>query len=313
MRVAAVQTTAGPNRGENLETARALVAEAVDQGAELVVLPEYFSVAGDPDFLRGQAESLTGPTVSWASDLAHQMGIWLLAGSFPERPDGDGHGDLRIFNTSCLVGPSGATEAVYRKIHLFDVTLRGAGFRESAVIAPGHDLSLASVGSPDHAGGTRPVLGLSLCFDLRFPEMYRIMALRGATIVAAPAAFTAATGPFHWELLLRSRAVENQVFVIGAGQVGPLPEGMPTCHGHSMIVDPWGSILAERSEPAPGVVLADLDAGHQAEIRAELPVLANRRPDAYRWPDDETRGDGAPDHGELGGRRLGPGRSVLSG
>src|ERR1700722_8795472 len=149
MRVAAVQTTAGPERGQNLESAGAQVAEAVDRGAELVVLPEYFSVAGDPDFLRRQAESLTGPTVTWASHLAEQMGIWLLAGSFPERPDGDDHPDLRLFNTSCLVGPSGATEAVYRKIHLFDVTVPGAGFRESVAMAPGHELSAAPLGPPE--------------------------------------------------------------------------------------------------------------------------------------------------------------------
>ena len=142
------------------------------------------------------------------------------------------------------------------------------------------------------------------------------MALRGATVIAVPAAFTAATGPAHWELLLRARAVENQVFVIGAGQVGELPDGMPACHGHSMIVDPWGTVLAERTEPDPGVVLADLDAVRQSEIRSELPVLANRRPDAYRWPDDETRGDGAPDRRELTGPVADPGvrrRSVTAG
>jgi predicted amidohydrolase len=116
------------------------------------------------------------------------------------------------------------------------------------------------------------------------------MALEGATVVAVPSAFTAATGPAHWELLLRARAVENQVFVIGAGQVGALPPGMPACHGHSMIVDPWGSVLAERAHPTPGVVLADLDVGLQARVRSELPVLANRRPAAYRWPRDDTRG-----------------------
>jgi predicted amidohydrolase len=134
------------------------------------------------------------------------------------------------------------------------------------------------------------VLGLSVCYDLRFPEMFRVMALDGATVVAVPSAFTAATGPAHWELLVRARAVENQVFVVGAGQVGALPPGMPPCHGHSMIVDPWGSILSERADPTPGVVVADLDGSLQARIRSELPVLANRRPEAYRWPREDTRG-----------------------
>jgi predicted amidohydrolase len=135
------------------------------------------------------------------------------------------------------------------------------------------------------------VIGLSICYDLRFPELYRILALSGATIVAVPAAFTATTGPAHWELLLRARAVENQVYVVAAGQVGELPFGMPACHGHSMIVDPWGSVLAERTDPSPGVVAVDLDFNRLQQIRAELPVLANRRPSTYRWPDEGARED----------------------
>ncbi len=285
MRVAAVQTTAGPDRHENLETAGVLVEEAARAGASLVVLPEYFSVAGDPDFLRRHAEPLTGPTLSWASRLARRTGIWLLAGSVPEKPADDAD-DRRLSNASCLVGPTGTVEAVYRKVHLFDTTVEGADFCESATMAPGHDLVVSPLVAPSglspRPGGVDQVLGLSLCYDLRFPEMYRIMTLRGATVMAVPAAFTTATGPAHWELLLRARAVENQVFVIGAGQVGHLPVGMPHCHGHSMIVDPWGSILAERSEAGPGVVIADLDTGRQQKIRSDLPVLANRRPDAYR-------------------------------
>ncbi|MGA3147509.1 MAG: carbon-nitrogen hydrolase family protein [Acidimicrobiales bacterium] len=289
MRVAAVQTTAGPDRGQNLEAAGALVEEAVLGGAALVVLPEYFSVAGNSDGLRRNAEPLAGPTVSWASHLAERTGTWLVAGSFPERPADDA-ADRRLSNTSCLISPTGSIEAVYRKIHLFDTTVAGAAFCESATMAPGQELQVTPLGRSDRPGSPDQVLGLSLCYDLRFPEMYRIMALLGATVMAVPAAFTAATGPAHWEVLLRARAIENQVFVIGAGQVGRLPAGMPRCHGHSMIVDPWGSILAERAEPGPGVVLADLDAGRQREIRSELPVLANRRSDAYRWPDEETGG-----------------------
>jgi len=289
MRVAAIQTTAGPDRGENLERAGHLVEEAADGGARLVVLPEYFSVAGSPDHLRSDAEALDGPTRTWAAALARRLGIHLLAGTFPERlapPDphaAAGPAPERVFNTSCLLDPAGSLQAVYRKVHLFDVTLGKATFRESATVTPGSELCVTAL---DRA----TVLGLSVCYDLRFPEMYRIMALEGATVVAVPSAFTAATGPAHWELLLRARAVENQVFVIGAGQVGALPPGMPACHGHSMIVDPWGSVVAERAHPTPGVVLADLDVGLQARVRSELPVLANRRPAAYRWPRDDTRG-----------------------
>jgi deaminated glutathione amidase len=295
MRVAAIQTTAGPDRLSNLDAAAHLVAEAARSGAELVVLPEYFSVAGTPDVLRRHAESRSGPTLTWASDLARRWGIHLVAGSFPEREEEPAGPAPRLFNTSCLVGPTGAVEAIYRKIHLFDVVLDGTSFCESATISAGEALGVAPVGRPAGAGGPAPMLGMSICYDLRFPEPYRIMTLLGATVVTVPAAFTAATGPPHWELLLRARAVENQVFVIGAGQVGDLPPGMPRCHGHSMIVDPWGVILAERTDPTPGVVLADLDPKRQVRIRAELPVLANRRPAAYRWPDDSRRDDSQRD------------------
>jgi predicted amidohydrolase len=298
MRVAAIQTTAGPEREGNLRAAGRLVEAAAEDGAELVVLPEYFSVAGSPTVLRQKAESLTGPTVTWASRLAARWGIRLLAGSFPERADGrsesaaqSGPTDGRLFNTSCLIGPTGTVEAVYRKIHLFDVDLGATRFCESATIAPGEELCTVAL---DRSSGPvdqpSPVLGLSICYDLRFPELYRILTLLGATVITVPAAFTAATGPAHWELLLRARAVENQVFVIGAGQVGELPPGMPACHGHSMIVDPWGTVMAVRADPTPGVIIADLDGGEQQRIRSELPVLANRRPGAYRWPDDSPWG-----------------------
>jgi predicted amidohydrolase len=168
--------------------------------------------------------------------------------------------------------------AVYRKVHLFDVTVEGAASRESDTVAPGDGLVAAALDGTD-AG---VVVGMSICYDLRFPEVSRVLALAGATVVVVPSAFTAVTGPPHWELLLRARAVENEVFVVGAGQVGTLPPGMPPCHGHSMVVDPWGTVLAERHEPSPGFVAAELDADRQRRIRQELPVLANRRPGAYR-------------------------------
>jgi deaminated glutathione amidase len=296
MRVAAIQTTAGPDRDTNLGAAGELVEEAAAGGASLVVLPEYFSVAGSPDHLRSTAEDMGGPTTTWASHLARRLRIHLLAGTFPERATGAAPSD-KISNTSCLVDPSGSIRAVYRKIHLFDVALSDTTFCESATVAPGADLCLARLDGPPELAGLDgpPVLGLSVCYDLRFPELYRILALRGATVIVVPSAFTAATGPAHWELLLRARAVENEVFVIGAGQVGKLPPGMPSCHGHSMIVDAWGSVLAERSEPTPGVVLAELDWERQRTIRSELPVLANRRPAAYRWPRDDWRGRTGPD------------------
>ncbi len=289
MRVAAIQTTAGEDRTTNLTAAGVLVEQAARSGAELVVLPEYFSVAGGPAVLRAQAEELDGPTTRWAGELARGLGIRLVAGSFPERPAATTDTDGRLFNTSCLIGPSGSVEAVYRKIHLFDADVDGQALRESATITPGSAVCTHRLGSGSEPTGTpEPVLGMSICYDLRFPELYRILALSGVTIAVVPAAFTAATGPAHWELLLRARAVENQVYVVAAAQVGELPAGMPACHGHSMIVDPWGSVMAEQHQPRPGVVLADLDLNRLVRIRTELPVLANRRPSAYRWPGDSA-------------------------
>ena len=276
MRVAAVQTTAGEDRDANLAAADALVAEAAAAGAALIVLPEWFSVAGAPAVLRAAAEDLDGPTVTWAAARAARWGVHLVAGSFPER-----RSDGRVSNTSCLLGPDGSVLATYRKIHLFDVTVGGAAFRESDSVAPG---DLPVMAPLEGAGGTdpTPVLGMELCYDIRFPELSRVLTLAGATVLAVPAAFTAVTGRAHWEVLLRARAVENGAVVVAAGQVGTLPAGMPECHGHSMVVDPWGTVVAERTEPTPGVVVAEIDPADQARIRSELPVLANRRPEAYR-------------------------------
>ncbi len=293
MRVAAIQTTAGEDRSANLAAAGALVEESAQSGAELVVLPEYFSVAGSPAVLRAQAEVLDGPTTRWACALAARLRIRMVAGSFPERPvPATGNNtDGRLFNTCCLIGPTGSIEAVYRKIHLFDADIDGRPLRESATIAPGSTVRTHPLGDGLELGTPPPVLGMSICYDLRFPELYRILALCGATVVSVPAAFTATTGPAHWELLVRARAVENQVYMVAAGQVGELPVGMPACHGHSMIVDPWGSVMAEQREGCPGVVFADLDFRRLLQIRTELPVLANRRPSTYRWPDDSARED----------------------
>jgi len=294
MRAAAIQTTATADRTENLRAAGTLVDQAADAGAELVVLPEYFSVAGSARSTKERAETLEGPTVSWAAEQAERHHIWLVAGTFPERPDPDAT-DTRMRSTSCVLGPDGTVAAVYRKVHLFDVQVEGAKFRESATFAPGQVLSTVALSpsrpeGPDIGageGGGRPadpVLGVSVCYDLRFPELYRILTLRGATIVTVPSAFTAATGPAHWEVLLRARAIENEVFVVAAAQIGELPGGMPSCHGHSMIIDPWGTVLAEADEAGPGLVVADLDFSDQERVRRQLPVLANRQPATYRWP-----------------------------
>lgn len=286
MRVAAVQMCSGSDRDTNLEVAAALVARAAGDGADLVVLPEMFNVLGSGAVLRAGAEPLDGVTSRWASAQAAEHGITLVAGTFVERPEegstadgGDGD-DGRNHNTCCVYGPDGARLATYRKIHLFDVDVPGAVYRESDVIAPGDEIVVTHApGGP----GEDPIgVGLSVCYDVRFPELYRIATLRGASLVTVPAAFTATTGPPHWEVLLRARAIENQVVVVAAGQHGSSSDRLHW-HGHSMVVDPWGTVLGERAD-GDGVVVAEIDRADQARIRGVLPSVANRRPSAYRWP-----------------------------
>ena len=273
MRVAAVQTTAGPDRRANLEAAEALVDEAVAAGAGLVVLPEYFSVAGTPSFLRQHAEPLDGPTVAWGSAVARRHGIHLLAGSFPERPGGtEGAGD-RLHNTSCLLGPDGSVAAVYRKIHLFDVDLDGTSFCESATMAPGTELTVAPPLPVTSVGLPPVVVGLSVCYDLRFPEPYRIMALEGATVLVVVAAFTAATGPAHWELLLRARAVENGAYVVGKrpGRSAPAGHaGLPRPH-HGRGPLGHGGGRTDRAEPGDRGGRSVDGPGGEGPIRAAGP------------------------------------------
>jgi deaminated glutathione amidase len=273
MKAAAVQMWCGPEREENLERAADLVGRAAAQGADLVVLPELFAALGRDDAMRTAAEPLEGPTLAWASVLAGHHGVDLVAGSFVEA-DGD-----RLFNTSCLVGADGSLIAAYRKVHLFDVGVPGAATRESTTFSPGPGPVVAPAGPA--SGPT--VVGLTVCYDLRFPELYRIEALMGARVVTVPAAFTRATGEAHWELLLRARAVEDQVFVVAGAQWGTSPDGTVR-HGHAAVVDPWGRILADAGPEGDGVVVAELDLAELERVRDRLPSLANRRPEAYPWP-----------------------------
>jgi predicted amidohydrolase len=262
VRVGAVQCTATTDREQNFVRAGDLVARAASQGAELVVVPEHFSLFGNEATLRKSAEPRKGSVLRWASTIAHENRVWLVAGSFVELAGG------RRYNTSCLVGPDGAVVASYRKIHLFDVDVPGAVSRESDAVAP--------IPSDE-----RPVpIGLTLCYDLRFPELYRHLTLFGALVIAVPSAFAAATGKDHWDALVRARAIENQVFIVAAGQVGKLNEHYEA-YGHSVIVDPWGRVLAEVEE-GPGVAVADLDLAAQQDARSTLPSLTHRRPSAYR-------------------------------
>jgi predicted amidohydrolase len=272
MWVAAVQLNSTDDKGRNLEVAERLVREAAADRAELVCLPEKWTVLGDSEALQDGAEPLDGPSLTGARAWARELGIHLLAGSIAERAEGQD----RLTNTSVLIGPQGEDVAVYRKIHMFDVEVEGVTYSESENEDAGDEIVVAPLGDLQ--------LGLSVCYDLRFPELYRILAVRGARLVTVPSAFTSPTGRAHWEILLRARAIENQVFVIAPNQIGKAPPHFDS-YGHSMIVDPWGEVLAEAPDEEC-FIAANLDLERQDQVREKLPALANRRPAAYRWPQE---------------------------
>jgi predicted amidohydrolase len=272
MRAAAVQLNSTGDKSANLEAAERLVRAAAADGAELVVLPEKWNLLGPADALLAGAEPLDGPSLGAAASWAGELGVHLVAGSIAERREEGG----KAFNTSALIDPEGKLVAAYRKIHMFDVDVGGVSYRESEHEEAGGETVLA------HAGDVP--LGLTVCYDVRFPELYRILAVRGARIVAVPSAFTTVTGRDHWEVLLRARAIENQVFVIAANQVGQAPPHYDS-YGHSMIVDAWGAVLASALDEEC-FLAAELDFAAQDKVRASLPALANRRPEAYRRPEE---------------------------
>jgi predicted amidohydrolase len=270
MRVAAVQLNSNADKGRNLAAAERLVRAAAADGAELVALPEKWNLLASGEEMAAGAEPLDGPSLAAARGWARELRIHLLAGSISERGGDDG----KSFNTSVLIDPGGEDLAVYRKIHMFDVEAGGVTYRESDHEQAGNEVVDAAVGDLG--------VGLTVCYDLRFPELYRILAVRGARLIAVPAAFTLATGRDHWETLLRARAIENQVFVLAPNQVGEAPPHYSS-YGRSAIVDPWGVVLATAAD-GERFVAADLDLAAQERIRETLPSLANRRPEAYVWP-----------------------------
>jgi len=275
MRTAAVQLNSTDDKERNMATADRLTREAAADGADLIVLPEKFNVLGEHDDYVAGAEPLDGPTISWARDTARELGVDLVAGSIVERREGH----EKLGNTSVHVGPDGEVKGVYRKIHMFDVVVGGIEYRESASEEPGDEIVLSEA-----AGGIP--LGLTVCYDLRFPELFRILAIRGARVITLPAAFTKVTGRAHWEILVRARAIENQAFVVAADQIGTHPPDKES-FGGSMIVDPWGEVLA-RAPDEDCFIAANLDFARQDEVRDKLPSLANRVAGAYRWPDEVT-------------------------
>jgi deaminated glutathione amidase len=273
VRLAAVQLNSNEDRGRNLARAERFVRLARDRGAQLVLLPERFDLRGSEAVYERDASSLDGEVVRWAASLARELSIDLVAGSITERRDGH----EKVSNTAVHLTPDGELQAVYRKIHLFNVTVGDVAFRESDSGEPGDEIVVS------HASDGTPI-GLSICYDLRFPELYRILALEGALVLLVPANFTRVTGQAHWEVLLRARAIENQAFVVAAAQVGACPAEQGPAYGNSMVVDPWGEVLARGSDEGEEVVVADVDLDRAREVRDRLPSLANRVAGAYRWP-----------------------------
>ena len=273
MRVAAVQLNSTTDRSVNIETADTLTRAAAADGAELIVLPEKWTAIGSEKDLRAVAEPLEGPAVSWARATARELGVDIVAGSIVELLPGR----ERFANTSLHVDPQGEISAIYRKIHMFDVEVGGRLYHESALEEPGEEIVVTET-----AGGVR--VGMSICYDLRFPELFRILALRGARVIVLPSAFTLGTTRDHWETLIRARAIENQLFMVAANQVGAHAAGYHS-GGRSMIADPWGVVLAQAPD-GEAHILADLDLERQDEVRRKLPSLANRRPGVYDWPSE---------------------------
>jgi predicted amidohydrolase len=261
---AAVQMSSGSDKRANLDRAEALVRVAAGRGAGFVVLPEVFSWRGARGREVENADSIPGPTTERLSALAGELGIHLQAGSLTERIEGD----RRCYNTALLFSPSGDLVAQYRKIHLFDVEIPGqVSARESETRKPGTDVVVArtSIGA----------IGLSVCYDLRFPELYRRLVKGGAEILSIPSAFTFPTGAAHWEPLVRARAIENQCYVVAPDQYGTSPNGYRD-YGGSIIVDPWGTVVARASE-GEGVIFAEIDLDYLRRVRKELPCLMHAR------------------------------------
>jgi predicted amidohydrolase len=266
VRAAVVQLNTAENPDRNRERADALTRAAAMDGAELVVLPEKWNVLGTAEQIRAGAEPLYGPSIAWAREAARELGIELVAGSIVERVPGR----HRFSNTSVHVDPTGEVRAVYRKIHLFDVEVDGTAYRESDLDEAGSKIVTTEI-----AGGIG--VGLAICYDLRFPELFRAHVDKDVRIVALPSAFTLATTREHWDVLVRARAIENQTFVLAANQVG-LHQPDRRCGGRSLIVDPWGVVLACVPD-GEGYAVADLDLVRQEQIRARLPALRHRRAD----------------------------------
>ena len=261
-KIAAIQMASGPNVAGNLSEARRLIAKAAEQGARLVVLPEFFAIMGmnELDKLKVREQAGSGPIQTFLSDIARQHKIWLVGGSIPlaaSTPD-------KVLNSCLVFDDQGQQVARYDKIHLFSLSLGNESYDEAQTIEPGNQVVV--VDSPFGR------IGLAVCYDLRFPELFR--AMKNVDLIVLPAAFTDTTGKMHWEVLIRARAIENLAYMVASAQGGYHVNGRET-HGNSMIVDPWGRIL-DRLPRGSGVVIAEINRSYQASLRNSLPALDHR-------------------------------------
>lgn len=265
--IAMIQMDTQNNKGENLKQACAWIDEAAARGAKLVCFPEVMNLIGRNVGEGGGKEQIPGYTTEILCAKAKEHGIYIHGGSITEeRP-----GEKRSSNTSVFISPEGEILASYRKLHMFDITLAdGTPFNESDKVQPGSDIVTVET--------ELGVFGMSICYDVRFPEIYRLMALRGAQVIFVPASFTMPTGKDHWEPLLRARAIENGCYIVAPGQIGTKPAY--TAYGNSLVADPWGTVIA-RAKDMPGITYAEIDLDYLDKIRKQIPSLENRRTDLY--------------------------------
>jgi deaminated glutathione amidase len=273
LNVTIIQMNSQDDKQANIAAALDLIDRAAEVGARLVALPEVWPYLGPDDVNRNQAELIPGPITELLAQRARRHGIYVHGGSIYEtRP-----GDPGMYNTTVMIDPTGEIIARYSKIHMFDVVLDGvAEYRESATVTPGDEVVVTEIDGI--------LVGLAICYDLRFPELFRILALKGAQAIMLPAAFTLTTGKDHWEALIRARAIENGLYMIAPAQWGTHPPGN-WCYGRSMVVDPWGTVMTTASDGV-GIAHATVDPSRVAMVRRQIPSLANRRPEAYSWPEE---------------------------
>lgn len=264
-----IQIDSQAKMAENLKKVAELTEKAAKRGAQFITMPENINYVGTKDGKLQSAEDIPGETSNFFAELAKKHNVWLHCGSFAQKT-AEG---TRVYNTSIVVNPAGEIVSSYRKIHLYDVSIKdGPSVRESDAVTPGKDI--VTFDSPFG------VMGLTICYDMRFPELYRILALRGAKLIFVPSNYTLFTGKDHWETILRTRAIENQCFIVAAGQCGVKPSFQ--AYGRSMVIDPWGTVLATAAD-GEGVFTVEIDISKVDRVREQLPSFPNRRPETYKW------------------------------